>query len=184
MLGRLLSLIPGGIPTILVAALVLGFGGGVAFEHRPPMPFPLSLLGQGLKTQRDALRASIDGPKGYVVQLRDLAADRDSKLKGFNECEDLRKDARDDAAGQITKDSTAADASRSGAYDIGFTAGRAAGRRQCASTSNVHPNADLPAVRPAGAGGAGELRNDLRDAWSAAAYNPGPPVLRGVDLPK
>lgn len=175
---QLLAAIAG--PLILTG---LGFGAGVAFEHRGPQGFPAALLGKSLKVQRDDARAVA---ASNAVD-RDFWKARAIDWRGAHDrCAEARRRDNARATTEVTADSVARARTADLTFDRGYAAGRVAGvlagRKTCGAPDAATPSS-LPAADPADPVG-DLLSGVLRDAvaapgsggdggFNAGAYRPG-----------
>lgn len=86
---------------LFVLLAVLGFGGGVLWEHHGPLPFPASLVGPSLAQERDQARSDLKVADGNLKALR-------AALDGQNAA--IRKLGDDTAAAQAKSRKAQADA--------------------------------------------------------------------------
>lgn len=142
------------LPYLIVFAV--GFVAAQAYERKAPW---------GLKAQRD----------DALVELGDVRQARDDWKKNRDGWKDYATKVlepeivacRDAAGTRVETDSAARETASSRAFDNGFAAGRAAGRRSCGAT-DATPD-------PAGLSGAGGVQHDgetLAGRWSQRAYQP------------
>ncbi|WP_269715706.1 hypothetical protein [Caulobacter sp. NIBR2454] len=149
-----------GVTAGLMAA---AFAGGVGYEHRGPQGFPLGILGQSLKVQRDNLAGQLADAR---IAVRDMTSDRDAWKRSTDDCERRRAEEAGQAAQDITAAAQARSSATAGAFDQGYAAGRLAGRKSCGG-----PNASSDPGRVSGPGG---VRDDeaARKLWNNGAYVP------------
>lgn len=148
-----------------VGLFAFGFAAAEAWEHRPPQGFPLSIVGQGLKTQRDRLAASIPAIK-VAARQEGMTAQANADRPAFDKwsaalktCDAQRTADRDAAAAAIDRARASSSSQASAAYRLG--------RATCGA-----PNAASPS--PAGPPVAGSVRDapDFRSIFGAGAYTP------------
>ena len=118
--GKLAAMATGVAITVAV-----GFGAGVAWEHRPKQGFPLAILGQGLKTQMETLRDSIPAKVAAAHRAgaqAQGAADKEAFGKwdsALNACRGQLRTARDNAESSITAAEALTRAQTRQAYNMG-----------------------------------------------------------------
>lgn len=128
-------------------------------------------------------RMPIVGPHAKIVGLRaELKAvnetlavrtgEREGWRKRAGNCEAVRLQARNDRAQQIPVQETETSNAERAAFDRGYAAGRAVGRKQCEVKANA--NDPLPAPGPV----AGRVSDGGVSAWNADRYQPNDPLPR------
>jgi hypothetical protein len=157
--GKLAALAAGAAIT-----LAAGFAAGEAWEHRPHQGFPLSVLGQGLKAQRDTIAASIPAKvaASWDAGAKAQAATDAAAFKKWDEalqaCSTSLRTARDTSAQRITAAEALTRAQARTAYNLG--------RATCGSS-----NAQTPRPGPGGPPPGG-VRPPESDDFGAL-FNPG-----------
>lgn len=141
---------------IAVAGVAVIAGAGAAAWDRTPIIGPHAKI--------VALRQEVQDQKDLVTRV---SLERDGWKNARNACEDQRKVERDQRSDAINKAEDDKTGARSDAFDQGYSAGRAVGRKQCGANRE-----DLPKTAgPGPAAGVGGVR-DLSEDWNAAAYRP------------
>ncbi|MBU0801688.1 MAG: hypothetical protein KKA05_11900 [Alphaproteobacteria bacterium] len=148
----------------------IGFGAAEAWEHRGPQGWPLSMAGKGLKVQRDEARADRDR---INRNLAVMTGTKDAWKKAQQDCEAQRRAENQRAADEVSSKSDRRTAGESRAFDNGFAAGRAAGRKSCGAPNA--PSTPVPDPRPKP--GPGSVRQDQQagpdPVFGSGAYRPG-----------
>lgn len=162
---------------IFIVCAVIGIAAAELWEHSGPRPsinvwfIHWSPFGQSLKAQRDQALAQIPVLK---KDLSEMTANRDAWKKSDEDAEGTRTKANQDAADAISKASSTHDQSADVAFNSGYAAGNAVGRKTCGA-----PNA-IPSIVPGGQPAADGVRvdpaDDLSGFLAAGAYKPGTEV--------
>lgn len=130
---------------IPIAMVGIGFGSGVAFEHRGKQGFPLMVVGQSLKVQRDAARGDADF---WEARARMWFAAYGDWKHADESCEATRKREAGEAAQRVNETYASAARDDHTAFNNGFSAGLRRGQQTCGAPDAPRPD---PAVHtPAG----------------------------------
>lgn len=134
-----------------IAAVLIGFGAGVAWEHRGVQTFPLSLTGDSLRVQRDEALSDVAHWKG---QASGWNAAYEAWRAANGRCEAARAKEALKASEAVTAASERRIGAQSDAFNNGYSAGRVAGRKTCGvPDAKPDPHPARPAVggvQPAG----------------------------------
>lgn len=149
--------------------LALGFGAGVAWEHRGKLPFPFSLAGDGLATRLEV--------QSRLALENRLSAD--SWRNRAEACDRARQAETQSQAQQIGRASADADGRGAAAFNNGYAAGRVAGARSCRGTNATESIAagGAPGAAPGVRLDPGGVLDDFAASFNAGAYR------AGADLP-
>lgn len=166
--GGIFNLVKPLLPYIAIAAV--GFGAAEGWEHRKHESFPLSLLGQGLKAQLVAEKAS-EPAKLAAAQQAGADAQAKSDKAAFSQwsaalqkCTADAKATRDSSAQDLVSAEKFATVQSSAAYRLG--------RASCGAPS--HGPSSSPGAQPgAQPGGVRNPPDDLSALVGAGAFTPG-----------
>lgn len=164
--GGILSVLKPFLPFIAIGAV--GFGVAEGWEHRPHQGFPLMLLGQGLKAQLVAEKASEpaklakaeqDGANAQALADKAAFGKWDAALK---KCSADAKAARDGAAEDLGASEKFANTQASAAYRLG--------RASCGDPAHASsPPRPSPGGQP---GSVRDASDDLSALVGAGAFTP------------
>lgn len=163
------------LKALVVPALIVGvFGGGwfsgIAWEHRGPQGFPLSILGKSLRVQLDEAKAEIPvaerrGHRAGVKAQADVDRPAFQRFaRRIEQCEAVRKDERDSAAAAISRAEALLSDQAASAFRLGLASCEVPD-----ATLNPLPDGGAPArsLRDDGPGG-----GSFADYLAAGAYRP------------
>lgn len=150
------------IPALIVGVFGGGWFSGIAWEHRGPQGFPLSILGKSLRVQLDEAKAELPKAerRGHVAGVRAQAAvDRPAFVRfaaRIEQCEAAREGERDLASEAISRAEALLSDQAASAFRLGLA-------------SCEVPNA-TPSSLPDGRSPVGVVRDDPAGGQSFADY--------------
>lgn len=164
MTGRLVAAVPGWVKLALIAGsgAALMTAGAAAWDRMPVV---------GPHAKITGLRAELATTNKTLWQR---TGEREAWKARAGNCEDARRKERDLQAGNVTTGEADKSNASSAAFDSGYAAGRAVGRKQCeVKTDASQPNpSGGPVPVP------GRVSDDDVAAWNASRYQPGAALPR------
>lgn len=153
------------VPWVLAGSV--GFAGAEVYEHKAPW---------GLGPKRDALYADVHGPKGYLAQIQGWKDNRQGWVDAYGRCEAARAHENGLAGLNVTIESALRDQAASDAFDQGYAAGKAVGRKQAGAADAKTPDPGAAAGPHPGADSVRDPTDDFSAGWGHGPDHGADPV--------